>query len=117
MTKRMRQVLCHKHSQATLLGVEACNEFDLLRVNVDAICSLRTEKNDSKWTDKLADVFEGYGKFPGKITFKVGPKVPPVQMPLRRMPIVQTRVKNEFQQLERHQASNQKEPLLSHEIP
>ena len=88
------QVLCHKQP---LLGAETSKKFDLLRVNVDAICSIRTEKNDNKWTDKFADVFEGYGKLPGKITFKVNPKVPPVQMPLRRMPIaVHTRVKNEL---------------------
>ena len=60
---RKRQKGCVKfyvtstHKQL-LLGVEACKEFDLLRVIVDAICSLRAEKNDSKWTDKSADVLE-----------------------------------------------------------
>ena len=38
--------------------------------NIDAIYSLRTEENDSKWTDKFADVFEGYSKLSGKITFQ-----------------------------------------------
>ena len=50
--------------------------------------------------DKYADVFDGIGQLEGEVHFQTNPSVPPVQIPLRRLPIaIREKVANELRNL------------------
>jgi hypothetical protein len=88
------------HEQA-LIGVKACRMLDLLRVNEAKVCAVHTsaERTQSEIQLKapscmtkqevlveFADVFDGVGRFDGEVHLDTDPTVPPVHMPLRRLP-------------------------------
>ena len=80
-------------NQALLvLGVEACLQFELLRVNHDNICALQATicrpLGLEHISSKYPDLFEGYGKLAGTtVHLAVDPASPPVRMPLRKLPV------------------------------
>lgn len=92
------------HNQP-LLGIDACLKYELLHVNHQNICSLSAARPSPLTIDEVTtefhDVFEGYGKMDGKVTLKVDPTVPPVRMPLRKLPVpIKDRVSAELKQLQ-----------------
>ena len=99
-----------KHDQP-LLGFHACRELQLLRVVEENICEINasTGVNSSSSTciteteifAEYADLFDGVGLLEGDVHLETDPSVPPVQMPLRRLPIgVRDKVAAELQRLE-----------------
>jgi hypothetical protein len=78
------------HKQPNL-GLEGCLEFDLLSVNEDNICALQPSVNTKLTSEfvfeRYADLFDGIGKFEGKLRLETDPNVSPVRMPLRRLPV------------------------------
>jgi hypothetical protein len=95
-----------------LLGLQACRSLNLLKPIDENICSLRMVSQDSIVKDtrclseadvltEYADLFEGLGSLKGEVHFDVDPSVPPVQMPLRRVPLaVKDKVAAELRRLE-----------------
>jgi hypothetical protein len=96
------------HNQA-LLGVEACLQFELISVNHDNICSLQALSvcrplGFEYIASKYSDLFEGYGKMAGTVHLDADPAVPPVRMPLRKLPIaIKEKVENELRNLQREE--------------
>jgi len=99
-----------KHDQP-VLGFHACRALQLLRVVEENICEVQTSTNgDSSSTTcitksdiltEYADLFDGVGLLEGDVHLEIDPTVPPVQMPLRRIPIgVRDKVAAELQRLE-----------------
>ena len=99
-----------KHDKP-LLGFHACRALQLLRVVEENICEAQasTEGDPSSTTcitetdvfREYADLFDGVGLLEGDVHLEIDPTVPPVQMPLRRLPIgVRDQVAAELQRLE-----------------
>jgi len=52
--------------------------------------------------DRYADLFTGVGELEGEVRLEVDPTVPPVQMPLRRLPVpIKAVVKQELDKMHR----------------
>ena len=88
-----------------LIGKDACVLFDLIKINEKNICSVAPEKpvivTLYSVTDKFSDLFEGIGLLPGEVHLETDSRVPPVRMPLRKLPItIKERVRKELQKLE-----------------
>jgi hypothetical protein len=95
-----------------LLGLQACRSLKLLKLVDENVCTLRTVSQDSVMQDprcitvdevltQYADLFDGIGSMDGEVHFDVDPSVPPVQMPLRRVPFaVRDKVAAELRRLE-----------------
>ena len=106
-----------KHEQP-LLGFTACRTMDLLRVVEENICAVGTAADngppnaaktnrsaacvtEAEIRAEYADLFEGVGLLEGEVHLVIDQTVPPVQMPLRRLPIgVRDKVAAELQRLE-----------------
>jgi len=94
------------HNQP-LIGWEACLAFDLLSLHNDNICAVNTAAPNNHITHemiatKYADLFEGYGKLSGEVHLQVDESVPPVRMPLRKLPVViKEKVRAELEMLQR----------------
>jgi hypothetical protein len=93
------------HNQP-LLGVEACLQFQLLSVNHDNICSIRsavcTPLTQEYIEARYADILEGVGKIPGVVHLEVDPSIPPVRMPLRKLPVaMKEKVASELRDLQK----------------
>ena len=94
-----------KSSQQSILGSQACQSMKLLTVNVEKILSLDnttvTPLTMQKVLDNYGNVFEGYGKLEGTLHLETDPTVPPVRMPLRKLPYaLRDRVKAELDAME-----------------
>ena len=95
-----------KSHNAPILGAEACQAMMFITINYENIAAV-TSSTTSMSLDAIkreyGDIFEGYGKFKGKLHLQVDPAVPPVRMPLRRLPIaVKDKVKAELEELTRN---------------
>ncbi len=83
-----------------ILGIDACRRLDLLRIVEENICEVR-ESVDARLTEagliaKYKDLFEDQlGSIAGTVHLEVDPSISPVQMPLRRIPVV---IRNQVQQ-------------------
>lgn len=90
------------HSQA-ILGLDACLQFELLSVIEENLCA--TDVTSSRLTrdvimQKYSDIFQGQGTLAGDVHLEVDLAVPPVQMPIRRLPVaLQDQVQAELAQL------------------
>jgi len=118
-THRLDFYVTAKHDQP-LLGFKACRALELLRAVDENICVVRTASgaeaastmppSASKTTclteaevlTEYADLFDGgIGLLDGEVHLDIDTSVPPVQMPLRRLPIgVRDKVAAELQRLE-----------------
>jgi hypothetical protein len=95
-----------------LLRLQACRNLHLLKPIDENICTLRVVSQDSPVNDsrclsaaevliEYADLFDGLWSLEGEVQFDVDPSVPPLQMPLRRVPIaVKDEVAAELRRLE-----------------
>lgn len=76
-----------------LLGLEECLKFELIKVSPELLHHLNHEYNQDDYltyesiTRDYADLFTGFGKFPGEVTLETDPNVPPVRIPPRRLPL------------------------------
>ena len=98
--------VAEKHEQP-LLGFKACRSLQLLQVIEENICEVGTTLaskaciTEAEILSEYADLFEGLGLLEGDVHLEVDPSVPPVQMPLRRLPIgVRDKVAVELRRLE-----------------
>ena len=99
------------HEQA-VLGIKACQQFHLLHVDKDVVCicevctasiapSTPAFKSADEIVAEYTDVFEGLGKMAGTVHLDFDESVPPVQMPLRRLPVgIKEKVAAELRRLE-----------------
>jgi len=90
-----------------ILGIEACRRLDMLRVVEENICTVQDTAATAQGLTS-ADVFTQYsdlfdgslGCMSGEVHLEVDPHVPPVQMPLRRIPVaLRDQVKTELDKL------------------
>ena len=99
-----------KHDQP-LLGFHACRALELLRVVEENICEVNatppgnsstTEcKTEAEILTEYADLFDGVRLLEGEVHLETDSTVPPVQMPLRRLPIgLRDKVAAELQEME-----------------
>ena len=104
-----------KHEQP-LLGFKACRALELLRVVDENICAVRAISpadtlaeqpsssgciTEAEVLAEYADLFDGVGQLDGDVHLEIDETVPPVQMPLRRLPIgVRDKVATELQRME-----------------
>ena len=83
----------------------------LLTVNVEKILAVDNETNTvtpggahltmQEINNKYGDLFEGYRKLEGKLHLEADPSVPPVRMPLRRLPLpIKEKVKADLDAME-----------------
>ena len=112
---------------APVLGVEACRRLDIVRIVDENICEAYVSQAESTQpppgrpvpaprnrpatstgritedfvTDQYADLFDGrLGLLEGDVHLETDPSVPPVQMPLRRLPVaLRDRVETELRKL------------------
>jgi len=93
-----------------LLGIDACRNLDMLRIVENNICEMHETLHESAAPSALtpndivtrySDLFDGtVGCMAGEVHLEVNPKVPAVQMPLRRLPVaLRDQVKAELDQL------------------
>ena len=92
-----------------LLGFRASKQMQLISVvrqNIRAIQSEEPSQSSSPLTTEsilkeYADVFRGEGKLEGDLHLEIDPKVPPVQLPTRKVPIaIKDKLKEELDRLE-----------------
>ena len=80
----------HKHEQA-ILGCTACYDLQLLAPIEDNICSVTEQSThcitEAEITAEFADLFKGVGQLEGDVHLDIDKSVPPVQIPLRRLPM------------------------------
>ena len=103
-----------RHDQP-LLGFKACRQLELLKAVDENICEVRASQDDMRAIDtsrsqclteaeilaEYGDLFEGIGLLEGDVHLEVDETVPPVQMPLRRLPIgIRDKVAAELQRME-----------------
>lgn len=136
--RQMKFFVADTHNKA-VLGIDACQEMDLITVNRSNLCAVQCKRRQLKSTTlpspsqsssptsrpptlscrrgdvtavrcpteaevllEYPDVFKGVGLLEGEIHFDVDKSVPPVQMPLRRLPLgIRDKVRDELQRLER----------------
>ena len=120
--RRLMQFYVAETHNRAILGVDACQDLDLITVNYENICTVHGDPKPSssssalRRVDKAAspsclteseviaqypDLFEGVGLLEGEVHFDVDESVPPVQMPLRRLPLgVRDKVAAELRRLE-----------------
>src|SRR5688572_12718766 len=103
---RLEFFVAEKHDQP-ILGLKACKDLHLLTVDEANICALRTRASTHEFLTEeevvaeYADLFDGIGLLEGDVQLQVNEKVPPVQLPLRRLPLgVRDKVAAELQRLE-----------------
>ena len=100
-----------KQHDQPLLGFRACRELKLLRVVNENVCEVQAAATSKTTTTdciteaeilaEFADVFNGLGMLDGDVHLETDMTVPPIQMPLRRLPIgVKDKVAAELQRLE-----------------
>ncbi|XP_062507651.1 uncharacterized protein K02A2.6-like [Corticium candelabrum] len=113
-------VVADNEAATSLLGAGATQRLGLISVHLDHVrtvkheqtapgsCKPQTTTDTTSDLKQLlatyADVFDSstVGQLPGMLHLDVDPTVPPVKMPLRKMPIaIQTQLKDELQRLER----------------
>lgn len=80
-----------------ILGIDACRSLDMLRVVEENICTTVHDLSSSSSSSltpadiftRYSDLFDGrsLGCMSAEVHLEVDPKVPAVQMPLRRLPI------------------------------
>jgi hypothetical protein len=92
-----------RHEQA-VLGRKACCELNMLKPVHENICEISKQANcisEEEIVAEFPDLFEGIGRLEGTVHFDVGPSVPPVQIPLRRIPLAaKEKVAAELRRLE-----------------
>jgi hypothetical protein len=91
-----------KTHKQPLLGIDACLDFNLLSVNREHICAVDATINVTREyvLNNYNDLFEGYGKFEGELHMQTDPNVPPVKMPVRRIPVpLRARVEAELRNM------------------
>ena len=95
--------------EAPILGIDACRRLDMLRIVEENICEVHESSLSSPTAcltereilAEYGDLFEGLGLLEGDVHLETDPAVPPVQMPLRRLPIgVRDKVAIELQTME-----------------
>ena len=95
--------MAENHTQA-ILGFKACRDLNLLTVDEAHICAMKAWDEcltEAAVAAEYADLFEGLGHLQGEVHLHVNDKVPPVQMPLRRLPLgVRDKVGAELRRLE-----------------
>ena len=70
-----------------LLGSELVQQFCLITVNADNIMSLsHTASMQPDLVSEFHDIFSGEGKLEGKLHLKIDKSVPPVALPVRKVP-------------------------------
>jgi len=70
-----------------ILGAQAIQQFKLITVNDDNIMSMSdSPANHPDILEEFHDVFEGDGKLQEKLHLQVDPTVPPVVLPVRKVP-------------------------------
>ena len=95
--------------EAPILGIDACRRLDMLRIVEENICAMHESSSSSPTAclteneifAEYGDLFEGLGLLEGDVHLETDPNVPPVQMPLRRLPIgIRDKVSAELQTME-----------------
>jgi len=81
-----------KNHNDPILGSEACQRLKFLTVNLERILALDdtkrvTVKTQEDVNKQFSDLFQGIGKLEGKLHLVVDPSVPPVRVPLRKLPV------------------------------
>ena len=88
-----------------LLGARTIQQLHLMNINEANIMSMDTEDRkkvltQSDITDSYADVFAGEGALEGKLHLEIDESVPPVKLPVRKVPIaVRGQLKEELDRL------------------
>ena len=86
-----------------LLGAELIQQFDLITLNTDNILSVSDTTTTTELPDvvkEFEDVFLGEGKLEGKLHLEIDESVPPVQLPVRKVPFaVKEPLKQEIDRL------------------
>lgn len=73
-----------------LLGQSACILFNLITINEQNICTVyqpTPNLTTDYITSNYGDLFEGFGRLEGEVHLQVDQNVPPVRMPLRKIPV------------------------------
>lgn len=123
LTATVRHPLTHKEldmdfyiteRESPILGIDACRQMDLLRVVEENICEIREDSasalvnpqrlhriTETEVYARYADLFDGsLGMLRGDVCLEIDPLVPPVRMPLRRLPVaVRDKIEAELQRL------------------
>ena len=103
------------HDRA-ILEIEACKAMDLISINTQTICTLKEMRTSPTGPQSLsppltkdfiieryADLFDGLGLSDGEVHLEVERRVPPVQMPPRRLPVaIKDRVTAELDEMYRN---------------
>lgn len=96
-----------------ILGIDVCRRLDMLRIVNENICEVSETSSPSTPTTptrriteadvfkRYADLFDGtLGLLEGDVHLETDPSIPPVQMPLRRLPVaMRDRVEKELRQM------------------
>ena len=84
-----------------LLGSESVQQFCLITVNADIIMSLsHTASTQPDLVSEFHDIFSGEGKLEGKLHLEIDKSVPPVALPVRKVPFaVKDPLKQELERL------------------
>lgn len=84
-----------------LLGAEAIQQFGLITVNTDKIMSVSDEPpSQQDIVSEFQDIFSGEGKLEGKLHLELDRTVPPVALPVRKVPFaIQEPLKHELDRL------------------
>src|SRR6218665_2317745 len=100
---RLEFYVAESHEQS-ILGFHACKDLHLLSVDEAHVCALRLRDEhltEETIVTEFPDLFDGLGHLQGDVHLQVNEKVPPVQMPLRRLPLsVRDKVGAELRRLE-----------------
>ena len=94
-----------KSHAVPILGAEACQLMNFIIVNLENVLGLDYSVHNVPLTmkdilTKFGDIFQGYGKLDGQLHLVTDPSVPPVRMPLRKLPMpIKSKVKAELQDM------------------
>ena len=89
------------NGHTALLGAQSIQQFGLITVNTDNILSVSDAiPAQPDVVSKFGDVFSGEGKLPDKLHLEIDKSVPPVVLPVRKVPFaVQEPLRQELEHL------------------
>ena len=100
--RRMDFYVTDNHRQP-ILGSQACQQLQLLTVNAENILALGSRPavlSMAYINEEYKDLFNGIGQLEGSLHIDIDPAIPPVRLPLRRLPIaIKDKVRSELEQL------------------
>jgi len=87
-----------------IIGLPTCLDFNLIKVKSEHICEMKSDKDEPLTNETVleqyADLFSGFGKFPGEVSLETDPSITPVRAPPRRIPLhLRDKVKAEIDNL------------------